>query len=168
MDKALLQTLHQQEESRIKQFFRRRLRRPDDVQDATQETFLRMLTIPKITLIKNPQAYLYQVAKSVVSASYIRQAKENELFVHEDFGWAATDDQPGQDRILNGHQSLVLMAKAIAQLPNRCQQVFILSRLHGMTNGNIAQELGISRNMVEKHIIKALLHCRKLRTDIFF
>ena len=59
------------------------------------------------------------------------------------------------------------MAKAIEQLPNRCQQVFILSRLHGLANGEIAELLGISRNMVEKHIIRALLHCRKVRAVIF-
>ena len=31
----------------------------------------------------------------------------------------------------------------------------------------IALRLGISRNMVEKHIIKALLHCRRSRLDLF-
>ena len=168
LDRSLLLVLHQQEETRLKRFFSRRLRRPDDVQDATQETFLRMLTVPKSTLIDNPQAYLFQVAKSVASASYARQARERELFVDEEAGWSAADDSPGQERILNGQQGLVLMARAISKLPNRCQQVFILSRLHGMANGEIAQELSISRNMVEKHIIKALLHCRKIKAEIFF
>jgi DNA-directed RNA polymerase specialized sigma24 family protein len=46
--------------------------------------------------------------------------------------------------------------------------VFILSRLHGMANGEIAARLGISRNMVEKHIIKALIHCRNARVEINF
>lgn len=168
MDNTLLQALYQTEESRLKRFFRRRLRRHQDVQDATQETFLRMLSVPKSTLIENPQAYLFQVAKSVASANYARQARDNALFVSEEAGWAVADDRPGQERIIHGQQALVLMARAISKLPNRCQQVFILSRLHGLANGAIAQELGISRNMVEKHIIKALLHCRKLHSEIFF
>ncbi len=58
------------------------------------------------------------------------------------------------------------MARAIEALPKRCQQVFVLSRLHGHPNGEIAARLGISRNMVEKHIIKALLHCRQVRAQI--
>ena len=36
-----------------------------------------------------------------------------------------------------------------------------MSRLDGLRNGEIAERLGISRNMVEKHIIKAMLHCRR-------
>lgn len=60
------------------------------------------------------------------------------------------------------------MARTIEGLPNRCQQVFILSRLHGLSNGAIADQLGISRNMVEKHIIRALLECRKMRAEIIF
>ena len=32
----------------------------------------------------------------------------------------------------------------------------------------IADKLGISRNMVEKHIIKALIHCREVRSEIYF
>lgn len=168
MNSASLQSLHDREESRILRFFQRRLKNREDAADATQETFLRMLTVPRSILIENPQAYLFQVARSVARVAIARSVREGELFAEESAGLGTADDAPGQERILAARQSLVLMAKAIAELPNRCQQVFILSRLHGLSNGEIAAELGISRNMVEKHIIRALLHCRKLRAEFFF
>ncbi len=160
--------LQRTEESRLRRFFMRRFRNAADAADATQETFLRLLQVQERTLIENPQAYLFQIAKSVASRTAARLAADAMLFLPEEAGANQPMDAPCQERIVNGRQCLVLMAKAIERLPNRCQEVFILSRLHGMPNGVIAEKLGISRNMVEKHIIRALIHCRKSGPNYFF
>lgn len=44
----------------------------------------------------------------------------------------------------------------IDQLPDRCRQVFLLSRFKGFKNREIADQLHISTTAVEKHISKAL------------
>jgi len=164
----LVQDLQRTEEGRLRRYFLRRLRNAADAADATQETFLRLLTVPQHTVIENPQAYLFQIARSVASRTTARSAAELSLFAPEEAGLDRPLDEPGQEQIVNARQCLLLLAKAIERLPNRCQEVFILSRLHGMANGEIAARLGISRNMVEKHIIKALIHCRNARSEIFF
>jgi len=41
-------------------------------------------------------------------------------------------------------------------LPEKCREVFVLSRFKKMKNREIAQHLGISVSMVEKHIRRAL------------
>ncbi|CEJ14980.1 putative RNA polymerase sigma factor FecI [bacterium YEK0313] len=168
MHGALVQDLQRSEEGRLKRFFLRRLRNAADAADATQETFLRMLTVPPRTIIENPQAYLFQVARSVARVSSARAAADATLFDPDGDIAAKADDAPGQERIVQARQSLILLARAIESLPNRCQEVFILSRLHGLPNGEIATRLGISRNMVEKHIIKALIRCRAVRLELFF
>lgn len=165
---ALVHDLQRVEEGRLRRFFMRRLRNAADAADATQETFLRMLDAPQKTMIENPQAYLFQVAKSVARVTSSRLAADADLFLPEIVGLNQAEDAPGQERIVNGRQCLLLLAKAIEKLPNRCQEVFILSRLHGLSNGEIARRLGISRNMVEKHIIKALIQCRNVRSELFF
>ncbi len=166
MSKALLQVLDAEEESRLMRFFRRRLQNREDAADAMQETLLRALEVSHATLIDNPQAYLFQIARSVARLTAIRQSRERPLFAPYEAGFAVACEEPGQERIVAGRQHLILMARAIEALPKRCQQVFVLSRLHGHSNGEIAARLGISRNMVEKHIIKALLHCRQVRAQI--
>lgn len=168
MSGIVLHNLQRTEESRLLRFFLRRLRNAADAADATQETFLRFLDAPQKTVIENPQAYLFQIAKSVASRTTARNAADAKLFLPAEAGLDQPLDAPCQERIVNARQCLILLAKAIEQLPTRCQEVFILSRLHGLSNGEIATCLGISRNMVEKHIIKALIHCRKTRADIFF
>lgn len=165
---TLVQDLQRSEEGRLRRFFMRRFRNTAEAADATQETFLRMLDISPKTIIENPQAYLFQVAKSVARMTSARLAADSDLFLPAIVGDDQAEDLPCPERIVNARQCLILMAKTIEKLPNRCQEVFILSRLHGLSNGEIAHRLGISRNMVEKHIIKALIHCKKIRGEIFF
>lgn len=165
---SLVHDLQRSEASRLRRFFLRRLRNDADAADAIQETFLRLLSVPQKTIIENPQAYLFQIARSVASRTAARNAADAKLFLPAEAGLDQPLDAPCQERIVSARQCLLLLAKTIENLPNRCQEVFILSRLHGMANGEIAVRLGISRNMVEKHIIKALIQCRKARAEIFF
>lgn len=46
--------------------------------------------------------------------------------------------------------------QVIDHLPNRCKEVFILSRFGGLKNKEIAEKLNISVKTVENHISKAL------------
>ncbi len=161
-----LEELHRSEGGRLKRFFQRRLVNREDAADAAQETFLRMMVAAPKTLIENPQAYLFQIAKSVACSASMRFRAEAGRYGGDSADLELADDAPDQERIVNARQCLLQMAKAIEALPTRCQEVFILSRIHDMPNGEIAQKLGVSRNMVEKHIIRALLETRKMRTEV--
>ena len=58
----------------------------------------------------------------------------------------------------------------VAQMPQKRQQVFRMSREEGKTNEEIARELGLSKKTVENHINAALRELRKLTSciSIFF
>lgn len=51
--------------------------------------------------------------------------------------------------------------QTLTQMPEKCREVFELSRFEQLTNKGIAERLGISVNTVEKHIGKALAILRK-------
>ena len=54
------------------------------------------------------------------------------------------------------------LAEAIGQLPPGAARVFKRHKLDGLSHGEVAAELGISRSAVEKHIAVALRHLREL------
>ena len=56
-----------------------------------------------------------------------------------------------------------LLAKAIEHLPEKCRQVFILSRMNGLKHEEIATQLNISVHTVQNHIVTAL---RKLKVEL--
>jgi RNA polymerase sigma-70 factor (family 1) len=60
---------------------------------------------------------------------------------------------------------------AMEQLPERCKEVFQMSRSENLTNKEISEKLGISVSTVEKHISKAKLmlesHVREYRSGLY-
>lgn len=56
-----------------------------------------------------------------------------------------------------------LLAKAIEHLPEKCRQVFILSRMNGLKYEEIATQMDISVHTVQNHIVTAI---RKLKVEL--
>ena len=56
-----------------------------------------------------------------------------------------------------------LLAQAIEHLPEKCRQVFILSRMNGLKHEEIATQLNISVHTVQNHIVTAI---RKLKVEL--
>ena len=57
------------------------------------------------------------------------------------------------------HEALVQIDQMLSGLPLRVRHVFILSRLDGLPQPQIAQQLGISIATVERDLRRAFLHC---------
>ncbi|MBP0644836.1 sigma-70 family RNA polymerase sigma factor, partial [Mycobacterium tuberculosis] len=57
-------------------------------------------------------------------------------------------------------QRLAMMQKALDELSKVCRDCFLLRKLDGLSPQQIAERLGISRSLVEKHIVNAMKHCR--------
>lgn len=129
--------------------------------EVAQETWLRISRMQGAEPIEHPRAYLFKMA-SHVAIDHLRQQKAQARHICDD---PIPDDLPSQlpgpETILDYQQRLAILQQAIAELPPRCRQVFSLHKFEGQSHAAIAAQLGISRNMVEKHVIKALAHCRK-------
>ncbi|MDR3415314.1 MAG: RNA polymerase sigma factor [Nevskia sp.] len=142
-------------------FLRKRLRTPEDASDVAQETYIRMMQYNGSTEVQSPSSMLYRIAINVANdlgrSEQVRRASDQTSI--DDLELAS--DQPPPERIVAGMQDLSLLYDAIAHLPPKCQQVFLLSRVRGMTYPEIAQHCGISVKMVEKHIGRALSVCLK-------
>jgi RNA polymerase sigma-70 factor (ECF subfamily) len=129
--------------------------------EVAQEAYLRILRYARHKPLINPRAYLFQVAANL-ARTRLKQGKSLHLY---DNNQALLNDVEcplqNTERFVIARQKLELLSQTIQTLPPRCREVFLLSRLDGLSHSQIAGRLGISLNMVEKHIIKALLRCRQ-------
>lgn len=65
------------------------------------------------------------------------------------------------EQVMMARQDLDAVLDTLETLPQKCRQVFIMHRLHGKPHTQIAAELGITRSMVEKHIMEATARLMK-------
>ncbi|WP_169805677.1 RNA polymerase sigma factor [Novosphingobium rosa] len=133
-----------------------------DLDDIVQEAYARLALLPSVEHIRNPRAYFFRTALAIL-VNEVRRARivpieaVAELDRLEVESLAATPDREAE-----GRQELRLLAEAIAQLPRRCREVFVARRVHGMSQRETAQHLGIAESTVEKHIAAALRHLAAL------
>ncbi|MHC2018011.1 RNA polymerase sigma factor [Methylobacterium sp. CM6247] len=162
MQLVSMDALHRSQGAKLQRFLLRLLGNSADAADAHQETYLRMLAALSRTSVENPSAFLFQVANNVALRMRNRQRLEGTLFhsVSDAEMSEIVDAYALPERQVMARQELRRLAADIDALPPRCREVFLLVRIDGHSNGEVATRLGISRNMVEKHLIKALLHCR--------
>jgi len=141
----------------------RKLQSVHEAADVFQEAAIRWLGLPDRQSVREPKAYFYRVAINIaVDRVRARAMRAEESGVDE----AIADPKPLPDRNYEARLQLQRLQQAIDALPPRCREVFLLFKVEGHGHEAIAARLGISRNMVEKHVIRALVELREAMPDI--
>jgi RNA polymerase sigma-70 factor (ECF subfamily) len=146
----------------LKRYLRRFVASREAADDLAQEAFLRAFAAESDHLIEAPKAFLFKVARNLALNELSRRASvaieplgdfESQA-VLEDSSQAAADD------IVDGRERIRLLACAIAALPPQCAKVFILRKMQGLSQKEIAVRLDISVRTVENHVALGLSRCR--------
>jgi RNA polymerase sigma-70 factor (ECF subfamily) len=146
----------------LRRFLVARVRNVADVPDMVQEVYLRMLRVPNVESIRSPEAYLFTVAQHVVQQHTLRQGATPpsvELTQILDIQPATPDVDPVL--ATDAAQCVERLQGAIEELSPKVRATFLLHRRDGLSLEEIGTRLGISRPMVKKNLMKALLHLRQ-------
>lgn len=140
-------------------FVRQKVNCPVLAADIVQETYLRLASGSTPAHIENPRAFLYRAVGNR-AIDHIRREKTRSKYVLTGLlPDNVSDGQPTAERAVAAKQKITLLLRIVDELPPRCREVFLLRKIEGLDQAEIARKLGISPNMVAKHVRKALLHC---------
>lgn len=156
-----LQNVYFSARDELESMLRRRVRDKDLAADLTQETFLKIdqITAP-LPDADQARMYLFRIAKNLATDHQRKEARRSDILVGSKVVFEEHQPTPEQETLAK--DQLEMIDKALADLPRHCRSVLIMSRLQGMTHSQIAEELNVSKSLVEKYAVKALLHCRAI------
>jgi len=158
---ALIEGLVASHGDQLRRFLLARVRNIADVPDITQEVYLRMLRVSNVESIRSPEAYLFTVAQHVVQQHTLKSASlpPAELALALNAQSAAAHADPAQELV--AAQCLDRLQETLDKLSPKARAVFILSRRDGLSFDEIATRLNVSKPMVKKYLMKALLQFRQ-------
>lgn len=136
----------------------------DMAADIVQETYQRMLSGGLWQQAENPRALLHRIAANLV-IDYERRNSVRDRYVSQTEtlpDWIAETANTQPDQILANREHLDRLAIIVGTLPPKCRSVFIMRKIDDLSHAEIAERLGISRNMVEKHLRNALLALQQI------
>ena len=141
---------------KLQRLLRSRGRSVDDTDDLIQEAFLRLQTYCRDHAIEKTEAFLVRTALNL-SAD---QSRREHRVVFERGAveeLVLIDPYPTPDEVYASQERLLLWKQGVAALSPRRREVFLLNRVEGYSFPQIAERLGITLSMVEKHAAKAVL-----------
>lgn len=149
----------QPHESDLRRYLRRQFPRVADVDDVVQESFLRLLRAKSTGRIACARAYLFTTARNV-ACELFRKLRIYEPKPVTDAAVLRVAEE-GADVVekVSSAQEIVLLFEAIDRLPSRCREIFVLRKLHGLSQRDIAAKLGISECTVEVQITRGTRKC---------
>jgi RNA polymerase sigma-70 factor (ECF subfamily) len=146
-------------------YLTRRLGSPGAAHDVVHDTYLRLQGLDAVPEIRNPRAYLFRVADNIALDRLRADGRRHSRFVAAELGEDRPSADPSAEEILTQRQRVRLLALAIDELPPRQREVFLMHKFDGLSHAEISRRLGITRSMVEKHVMRALAFCRdRLKT----
>lgn len=159
---SLVARLFAQHGGALQAFLYRRVRRHSDAAELAQEVYVRMLRVPDMTTVRNPEGYLFAIASNL--------AKEHSHRGPSESGVLDIDDPAVQEQLavlpafggeLDRERRIERLREVLDQLSPKCRAVVVLQYWHGLSYEDIAGRLGVSTNMVKKYVSHALMHCRR-------
>ncbi|MEO9902112.1 sigma-70 family RNA polymerase sigma factor [Nisaea sp.] len=130
--------------------------------DIVHDLYVKLAENPEVLRDKRSiKAFLCRAAVNLGIDRYRREAFEATIFssMGEEVTELPATAALAPDRGLEIKARIAVLRDAIGELPPRRRVVFVLHRLDDMPPEEIARKLGISRNMVDRHLRRAFAHC---------
>jgi len=166
------------EQTRLRNFIRRRVPDPRDAEDILQDFFDRLVQANRLLMpIEHVTGWLFRVARNRITDLFRKKRPENfsdAAFAHEDAGDAPPpledllpSPDAGPDALYARNVLLHELELALEELPEDQREVFVAHELEGRSFKEIAAETGVSVNTLLSRKRYAVLHLRERLQSLY-
>lgn len=144
--------------SELVRYIGRRVANRSEAEDLAQEVYLRLLRIEDPGAIRNPRAFALRLAANV---AYEWRMTARNRFEHTDEAPELEDDRADPYRELLNDQEMQRLIHVLESLTPMQRAIVLLHRRDGYTYEQIAKTVGLSVQMVYKHLAKSIALCKE-------
>jgi RNA polymerase sigma-70 factor (ECF subfamily) len=131
----------------------------DDVEDIVQDTFIKSYEAGLKQEIKFERTYMLKTAKNL-ALNHVAKASERKNQSLDDMQSLPNDlTSNSLESQVESKERFLHFCRATDTLSVEVKRVFLLKKVYGMSQKDIAKYIGLSESTVEKHVAKGLLQC---------
>ncbi len=164
------------EQSRLRNFIRRRVPDPSDVEDIVQDVFYRLVEANRLLMpIEHVTGWLFRVARNRITDLFRKKKPEpfSDAAIEDEEGEALQIEDllpspdAGPDALYVRNLLLDELELALDELPDEQRDVFVAHELEGRSFKEMAAETGVSMNTLLARKRYAVLHLRARLQSIY-
>ena len=144
----------------LKRFLARFFQDNRDIEDVAQEAYLRAYVAEQKREIEQPKAFLFRIARNLALSQLTSKSRKITDYLEECDESVVIECGAAADSEVEALQSLGLYCEAVAGLPEKCREVFLLRKVHGLSHKEIAEYMSLSVSSVEKYLLRGILECK--------
>jgi RNA polymerase sigma-70 factor (ECF subfamily) len=130
-----------------------------DVDDVVQESYFRVWRTYATQPIRSAKAFLFTVARRLALDDIRRQRRSPIIDVTDLGALFVLDDAPSANEAAATAEEIGILVEAVDSLPAKCREIFILRRLQGVSQKEIAARLGLSEQTVQVQAARGFQRC---------
>jgi RNA polymerase sigma-70 factor (ECF subfamily) len=126
----------------------------EDAKEILQEAYAKVLALDRPQTFSLKVGFLWKIAANLAIDRKRQRAAQARLATIA--MQPANGCSPSTETVVESHERLAIVQKAIAQLPPRCRQAFLLRVVAGQRFSRIGREMGITERMAKVHVARAM------------
>lgn len=135
---------------------------PKEIEDIVQETYVRVCQIERKDKITEPRSFLFKIARNL-ALDHVKRAESRLVVSVEEtgeagFGEAERSGDETYEQVVS-NEEFSHFCEAVRQLPVQCRRAFVMKKVYGCSQREIANEMNLSESTVEKHIAQGIKRC---------
>ena len=143
-------------EPMLTRFLQRNWRNAAEISDLRQESYARVYEAARRERPLQVKPFLFQIARNLM-IDRLRKQSVVSLESMADFDWLnVSDDRPSSESYVAARQELRLLQAALDDLPPRCRQVVVLRKIDGLSQKEVARQMGVTTETVENQVAKGM------------
>jgi RNA polymerase sigma-70 factor (ECF subfamily) len=153
-----VERLFREHNSALLRFISAKIGSEQEAREIAQEAYVHLLQLNHPEAISYLRAFLFKTAANLAIDRLRQRGRRTHVTSMAEVDFAVFELSP--ERQVSGEQALEVIGAAIAELPAKCRQAFLLHRVSDISIDEIAARMGIGACMVRRYIARGLEHMR--------